>query len=189
MSRGLGSAGLAAVQAEVVTCTRAVELLFASGAVRANGATVPLVINGNTYAGLGLLGGISQIEEVADLQSAGLRLTLAGIPRDVVALALAEPYQGRPATVWEVFLDGATGQVVDAVIVFRGRMDQMNVRLGEAATIEVTLEDRLTDMDRPNLRRFTDEDQQRTYPGDRGFEFVPATVEREIIWPARSFKE
>lgn len=188
MTRGLGPAALAAVQGEVVGCTRAVELLFAAGPVRLNGSSVPLTIGGNVFGAVGLLGGIGTIEETAELQTSGISLTLAGVPRDTVALALQEPYQGRQGTVWEVFLDAA-GTVVDAVIVFRGRMDQMNVLYGQTCTVEVTLEDKLTDMDRPNLRRYTAEDQQRNHPGDRGFEFVAATVEKDIVWPARSFRE
>jgi hypothetical protein len=188
MIRGLGTAALAAVQAEIVACTRAVELLFAGGPVRLNGSTETIVIGGNDYLGVGLLGGITTIAEEADLRNAGISLTLAGVPRDAVSLAFNEQYQGRQATVFEVFLDAA-GAVIEAIVVFRGRMDQMNIRYGEICTVEVTLEDRLTDMDRPNLRRYTDADQQREYPGDRGFEFVPATVEKEIIWPARSFTQ
>lgn len=187
MTRGLGAAALAAIQSEVVTCTRAVELLFDSGPVRLSAATVPLTINGQLFHGVGVLGGISTVEEEADLRSAGITLTLAGVPADVAAIALAEPYHDKPATVWEVIL-GPDNQLIEAVVAFRGRIDQMNILLGTTATVEVTLEDRLTDMDSPNLARYTSEDQQRDFPGDRGFDFVPATVEKEIIWPARSFR-
>lgn len=188
MTRGIGTAGLAAVQDEVVTRTTAVELLCASGPLRFNGSLETLVIAGNSFAGVGLLGGISTVSEAADLQSAGITVTLAGVPRDAVAIAMTEAYQGRAATVWEVLLDSDTGLMIEAVVIFRGRMDQMNIRLGETATVEVSLEDRLTDMDRPALRRYTREDQQRQFPGDQGFDFVPAVVERDIIWPSRSFK-
>jgi hypothetical protein len=188
MSRGLGGAATTAVQGEVVTRTSAVELLFASGAVRLNGSLAPLVIGGATFDGVGLLGGITQVSEVAEMQSAGITVSIAGVPRDVVSLAMAEPYQGRQATVWEVLLDPDTGGVIEAVVIFRGRMDQMNLRLGETAAVEVTLEDRLTDMDRPALSRYTPEDQARAYPADRGFDFVSATVEKDIVWPSRTWR-
>lgn len=188
MTRGLGATALTAANGEVVLRTSAVELLFASQTVRLNGAAEPLVIGGNTFDGVGLLGGISTVQEAGDLASSGISLTLAGVPRDLVSVTLNEQYQGRPATVYEVFLDPATYAVIEAPIIFRGRMDQMNIALGETATIELTLEDRLTDMDRPKLRRYTDEDQKRAFPTDRGFEFVASTVEKEIIWPARSFR-
>ena len=188
MTRGLGTLAATAVQAEVVTRTSAVELLSGSGPLRFNGSLDTLRIGGNDFAGVGLLGGITTVSEAADLQSAGITVTLAGVPRDAVAIAMTEPYQGRQATVWEVILDSTTGALIEAVVIFRGRMDQMNIRLGDTATVEVTLEDRLTDMDRPALRRYTREDQQRQYPGDQGFDFVPAVVERDIIWPSRTFR-
>jgi hypothetical protein len=189
MTRGLTNAAATAAQAEVVMRTVAVELLFDSGPVRVNGSPVSITIGGQEFLGLGTLGSISEIAEEAGLQSAGITLALSGIPSDAVALALAEPYQDRRGTVWEVWLDRATGQLIsDPALIFRGRMDQMNVLLGAQNVVEVTLEDRLTDMDRPNLARSTDEDQQRDYPGDIGLQFVSATVEKEIVWPAASWR-
>lgn len=189
MTRSLSTAVRAAIQAEVVARTCAVELLFDSGPVRFNGGFADITIDGQVFPGLGALVGIGQIEESYELQSNGMSVTLSGIPRDAVALALTETYQNRQATVWEVVLDRATGQpVANPVIVFRGRMDQMNVQDGETATVEVTMEDHLTEMDLPNLARNTDEDQQRQYPGDLFFQFVPATAEKEVIWPSRSFR-
>ena len=188
MTRALTTAAANAAQGEVVMCVRAVDLDFASGHVRVNGSPVSIWIDGAEFLGVGALGAISTIEETADLQSSGISLQLAGIPRDAVSLAVTEDYQGRAATVWEVLLDRDTQAVIaDPVVVFKGRMDQLTVELGSTATVEVTVEDRATDMDRANLARYTDEDQQRAYSGDRGFEFVAETVEKEIVWPARSF--
>lgn len=189
MTRNLTPAAAAAVQAEVVMRTVAVELMFDAAPVRLNGSLVPIMIGGVEFAGVGQLGSISTIEETAELQSAGIRLALTGIPRDMLALALTEPCQGRRCTVWEVWLDRETGGVIaDPSVVFRGRMDTMSARLGEAATVELTAEDRLTDMDRPNLALYTDEDQRRAHPNDGFFRFVPSTAEKEIVWPAASFR-
>jgi len=189
LTRTLTSAVRTAVQQEVVLHTCAVELLFDSGPVRMNGSSASITIDGNEYPGLGVLVGLSAIEESYELQSNGMSVSLAGIPRDAIALALTETYQNRPATVWEVLLNRTTGQVLaDPLLVFRGRMNQMNVQDGDTATVEVTLEDYITDLDLPNLSRNTDEDQQRAYPGDAFFDRVPATVQKEIVWPAKSFR-
>lgn len=185
--RTMTPAVLAAVQAEVVVRTAAVELDFPSGVVRLNGSPADIAIAGETYLGIGGLGGISASEESAELRSYGLTLQLSGIPRDAVALALAETYQGRRATVWEVlFHRDAYTVLADPVIVFRGRMDTMKVTLGATATVVVSCENRLSDWERPRLRRYTDEDQQDLHPGDRGFGFVSATADKEIVWAPRS---
>ena len=39
------------------------------------------------------------------------------------------------------------------------------------------------DLERAEVRRYTDADQQAEYPGDRFFEFVPALQEAEIRLP------
>ncbi len=188
MTRGLSPAAAAAAQGEIVARTVAVDLDFSSGVVRVNGSLASIVIAGNEYLGVGSLGGISTAEESAELQSYGMTVSLAGIPRDAIALALTQAYQGRRATVWEVLLDRNTWQpIADPTVIFRGRIDQMNVTMGQTATVEVRLENRLVDWERPRIRRYTSEDQHLAHPTDRGFEFVSDTAEREIVWPAGSF--
>jgi hypothetical protein len=188
MSRGLASAALAAVQTEVVSRTIAVALDFPSGFARYCGAPFDLVIDGATFLGVGALGGVSVVEEGIELRAYGLEVMLTGIPRDNVALALTEAYQGRRATVWEVPLDASNAPVADPAVVFRGRMDQMNVSLGETASVTVRLENRMADWERARVRRYTDEEQRRDYPTDAFFGFLSATVEKDLIWPARTFR-
>lgn len=187
MTRGLTAAALAAATADVVTRTLAVELDFPAGMVRYAGCPQDVVIGGATFAGVGALGSVSAAEESAELRAYGLTVALTGIPRDLVAVALQQAYQGRRATVWDVVLADSGQPVADPIIIFRGRMDTMEVALDETATVRVRLENRLTDWDRPRVRRYTNEDQQARHPGDRGLEFVSATSEKELIWPARTF--
>lgn len=188
MTRGLTTAVSNAVQAETVMRTCAVELDFAEGFVRLCGAPVDIVFGGVIFLGVGQLGGISNVEESTELRSYGLNLTLAGVPRDSVSLAMGSYYQGRSGTVWEVVLDPTTYQpLANPVIVFRGRIDQMIVKLGETATITLSMTNRLADWERPRLRRYTDEDQRRDFPSDDGFRFVPSTAEQEIVWPAKGY--
>ena len=187
MSRNLTPATLSAVTAEVVSRTLAVELSFPSGFVRFCGAPWDMTIAGNTFLGVGQLGSVSAAEESAELRAYGLNVTLSGIPRDSIAIALSQAYQGRPAAVWEVPLDANGQPVADPIVIFRGRMDTMDIQLGEMATVRVSLENRLADWERPRVRRYTNEDQQAAFAGDKGFEYVSATTEKELIWPARSF--
>ncbi len=188
MTRSLTTAAVNAVQAETVMRTCAVELDFATGFVRLAGSPADFSFGGNTFVGVGALGGISQVQESAELRSYGLTLTLAGVPRDSVAIAMGQHYQGRAGTVWEVVFDPSTHlPIADPILVFRGRMDQVVVKLGDPSTIALTMTNRLADWERPRLRRYTDEDQKRGFATDRGFEFVTATTDREIIWPSKGY--
>lgn len=187
MTRGLSAPQQAAVAAERVARTVAVELDFPDGFARFHGGHESITINGNAFMGVGQLGNISVAEESAELRSYGMTIKLSGVPRDSVAYALGQAYQGRRGTVYEVQLDATTWQVIGALVVFRGRMDQMDIALGQQAAVTVKLENRLADWDRPRIRRFTDDEQRRRDPNDGSFRFLSATTEKEIIWPARSF--
>lgn len=188
MSRGLTVAAQAAVSAETAVRSIAVALDFPSGVARWNSSPADIVIGGETFVGVGVLGTISAAEEGIELRSYGMSVGISGIPRDAVALALGQAYQGRAGTVWEVILDRDTWRpVADPIVIFRGRMDQMDITLGKMAEVSVKLENRLTDWERPKIVRYTDADQRKRDPNDGSFRFLPATTEKEIIWPARSF--
>ncbi|WP_307139895.1 hypothetical protein [Pseudoroseomonas cervicalis] len=161
---------------------------FPSAPVRVNGSPATIFIGGHEYLGVGALGSISMAEEGVELQAYGMTLQLSAIPRDAAIASLAEAYQGREAIVWEVLFDAAWKVIADPITIFRGRMDQMNLALGSTGKVEVKLESRLRDWERPRLRRYTSEDQRREHPADLGFEFVSKTTEKELIWPAKSFR-
>ena len=187
MTRGLSALQQAAASDEQVARTVAVELDFPDGLARFHGGHESIEINGETFLGVGQLGSISVAEESAELRSYGMVVKLAGVPADNIAYALGQSYQGRRGSIWEVQLDPITWQVLGTLLVFRGRMDQMDIAMGQQAVVTVKLENRLADWDRARIRRFTDDEQRRRDPNDGSFRFLPATTEKEIIWPARGF--
>lgn len=192
MPRNLTIAAAAAVTGEQVARAMAVKLDFASGVVLLATTTWDLEIDGDTFVGVGVLGSIAAVEETADLASTQLVLGLSGIPADTIAIALGEAYQNRPATVWDVPLDLTTMQpVADPIILFRGRMDVMTVkRDAGGASVELRLTNRLVDWERPRRILFSDEEQQRSYPGDLSFRYAASLAERNVIWPsAEAFKK
>ena len=185
MSRDLTSDALAAVTAETVMRTVCVELDYDSGTVRLAGSQFDIAIGGNTFLGVGALGAIAEAEEGSELQSYSMALSLSGIPRDSVATALTEPYQGRAATVWEVPLNPATMQPIDdPIVIFKGRMDTMAIEMDAAsATVTISVTNRLADWERQRLHLFSDEEQQRLNPGDLGLQYAASIVNMQIIWP------
>lgn len=184
MSRGMTTAAILAVTAEAAFRTVAVELLFDGGPVRLTGSPLNVRIDDSDFLGVGAMGKISTAEEASDLQSYSMTLVLSGIPRDSIALALTEPYQGRSATVWDVPMTADFVPVLDPVIIFRGRMDQMQIDLGDSASVTVTLLNRLADWERARVLRYSDVEQQRAFAGDLGMQFAAAMETKEISWPA-----
>lgn len=137
---------------------------------------------GIPWLGLGNMGSIDAIQEGGELQMYGCTLTLSGIPSEYINLAFGHDYQGRPATIWLAPLTSDYQIISDPAIAFLGRMDVMNVEIGETATITVSIESKLVDWERPRVRRYNHEDQITRFPNDRGLEFVQQMVERELIW-------
>ena len=75
--------------------------------------------------------------------------------------------------------------IADPVEIFKGRVNQINIEAGETATISLTVESRLVDWERRRVRRYNNADQQVAFSGDKGFEFVPRMVEKELILGGR----
>lgn len=159
-----------------------IDLDFASGHVYLCNAPYNFTFAGNVYLGAARCGAIEDLPESSDLSMSGIRLTLTGVDPAYVSLALAEPFQGRPCTVSIAALDSNYQILPDPVVPFKGRLDMMDIDMGETATITVTVESRLTDWNRPAIRRYNHEDQTALFPTDKFFEYIPQMVEKPLLW-------
>lgn len=175
---------LTASESEVIRPVIMADLDFSSGHQRLHTGSGNLSYGGNTFSGIGGLGKISSFEENATAQATNIELTLSGVDPDNLSIALGEHYQGRSVIVYIGLLDSGHQLINDPVILWQGRMDNMNIVLGKTATISVTAQNVLADWNRPRVRRYNNDDQQAVYPGDKGFEFVEKSVNKEILWGA-----
>jgi len=145
--------------------------------------------NPHTFTGSGTMGTISAIQENAgDVRAAGVQLSLSGIPSDMLALTLTdtEPVQGRPCTIWIAFFDPNWVLIADAVKLNGYQMDYSTIdEGGDTCKITVFAESILADLERPRVRRYTHEDQQALYPGDRGLEYVAGIQNKEFTWNSK----
>lgn len=161
-----------------------VEMDYPSGFLRLNTSGVPLNWNGYEWLGAGKLGSVEPIAEGSTLEARGLQFTITGLESANISIAVGQQYQGRACNVWLAPLDENYAVIPDPVLIFSGRLDVMDVEIGETATISVTAESRLADWDRPRVRRYNAEDQKLTDVTDLGLDFVPAMVEKELLWGA-----
>lgn len=181
MTRALDGGTVAAVTGGHVPYLFFVQLDF-SQPLRVCSAGYDIDWNGFTWLGLGALGNIEPIQEQASLEATGVRLTLSGVPSDLVAVSLAEQYQGRSCQIWFAPLREDLQLVVQPIRLFSGRMDTMATEVGETATITLSAESRMVAWDRAKVRRYNHEDQISRYPGDLGFIYVSQMVERNLSW-------
>lgn len=183
MSRDLTSTISNAIDDDVVYPYFAVELLFdGDNAIRMWTGVGTLDIGGNDFTGVGTLLNISAIEETAEMAVKGATITLSGVSSEALSLALSEPYQGRVCNIYF----GVNGELNPSQV-FSGYMDQMNISDGaETCDIELTVENRLIDLERARVARFTSGYQKSVYPNDKGLDFVEDLQDKDIVWGRKS---
>ncbi len=187
MARSITTAFNNAVTSQVVRPLLACELEFSTGTLRFWNGYGDLVMtaggSSNTFTGLGDLMNVSAISESDQVEAVGAQLSLTGIKSSLISAALSANYTNRNASIFLGLFDTNKAVIADVYTLFKGKMDIMKIDEGpETATIVLNLENRLIVLDRAKERRYTHEDQQLSFAGDLGFEFVPDLQDKEIIW-------
>jgi len=165
-----------------------------------------LTVDGKTYIGTGSFMHISEVTETADIRAAGASVTLTGLSSDILALALSQPYQGRLCYIKFGILDAnndvllkqdsfplllensamidiSTGDPNALATLFTGYMDQMTIEeSADTCTIQMTIESKLIDLERPRIFRYTSENQKARYANDLAFDFIPDLQDQPLSW-------
>jgi hypothetical protein len=67
--------------------------------------------------------------------------------------------------------------------IFAGYMDQMNIEEGaDSSTIQLSIENKLIDLERPRTSRFTSAYQKSLFSNDLGLDFVEDLQTKELYW-------
>jgi hypothetical protein len=157
---------------------------FANGTLRLWSGIGTKSWNGQSWIGAGNLLGISEISETAEVRAVAFTCSLSGNVGPLIAIALAEARVGKPGKVWLGTLDASGAVTADPYLAFEGRLDVPHIEDAGAGgcTISMRYESHLADLQRARERRWTHEDQQIDYPGDRGFEYVESLVDQVLVW-------
>jgi len=205
MSRDLSPATVESINAPLVKPFFAIELMFDNNLIRMWTGVGTLVLpDGTSWVGTGTMLDVSAIEETAEMSARGATLKLSSVAPELLALALAEPYQGRVANIYfgtfgiSPYLTQQNGayillqdggkilaQIGDTGFnqLFSGYMDQMNIDDGaETSSIELKIENRLVDLERARVARYTNQFQKSLYPTDEGLSFVEGLQDRKVPW-------
>ena len=142
-----------------------------------------ITYDNDTYTGVGDLLSISEIVESADISAAGINVSITGIKSEFLAIAKNHQYQGRPLSVALGAFNNTGSLISNPVVMFSGFMDTMIISENDkTSTIKISVENKLIAFERSKVRRYTAEDQKIDHPTDKGFEYVTAIVEKEILW-------
>ena len=165
------------------------------GVVRVWTGVGDVTMDGEIYSGIGNLGGISAYKETSELKATGMSFTLGGIHSSLISVALAENYQQRRVTMWIAFFDSeiSPGLLDDPMIIFRGRMDTMDIKRGpETSVVQINAESIFMALERAPMKRYLPEDHNifglapSSLGGftvyDKGFDYMPTIQDKQVYW-------
>ncbi|MCC4288527.1 hypothetical protein [Vreelandella aquamarina] len=169
---------------ETVTLAYAADLDFKDGRVRAHTGTGELIIEGQTYIGVGTLGNVSEVSEAPGADAPqSVRLTLSGWDNDVAKGTLEDRCRGREGRLMLVAFRDDGSYLAD--ILFAGVMDAADMSYagnqGDNA-ISVKITDELAAVYRRGAVVWSDANHRARYPGDRFFYAVAQMASRAIYW-------
>jgi len=153
------------------------ELSFRSGTERYWTGIGPIVWDGATWNGVGTMGAASPMESSEDFRSNGITLQLVGLPSEAFTdfdSLQASDYKGRRARLVTAIMTPDFRTVVHAIPRFYciDTLDyEVDPDLGAVISVAIEVETRRAS--RARVRRYTPQDQEAEFPGDKAFEFVP----------------
>jgi hypothetical protein len=184
MSRELTSAAQAQASAQYHTLILLGKLEF-DDPVYVHTGIGHITFDGNTYIGVGNFAGVDEARESAKLGPLALDLTLAAPDPSMLAESLDSGNYGDPVTIYAAYRLDDGSIVDDPWVVWSGWFEFASIVVGNNNAITVTVQHDLSVLEEVGGARFTDEDQQRRYTGDRGFEFVHLPAGQRLQWGGR----
>jgi len=188
MSRSIGSAFGTQLTSGSLRPFYAIKMNFTSGTLLLATTYANLVIGGNTYLGSGNILSVAPIIETSDTRATGLEIVLNGLDTSILSAGLTEDTQGMVVEVYFGVLtttDNADVIVDTPYQIFSGFIDSMVLQEnGETSNLKFMIENKLITLEIPTDRRYTDQDQQNLFPGDKGCNFVTSLQDKSVAWGA-----
>lgn len=182
MSRDRTLAQVAADTAPHSGAAALLELLFDAGTLRLCLGPWDITVGADVYTAVGTVASVEAHGEAVD-GTEGLQFTLSGLDGAVLALVIDEPYKGRLVRLLEQRFDADHVAVGAASVEYIGRMVAMTSSEDVASrTWSVVVQTEQYDAEgrRPVGLRFSDAEQRRRFPDDKGAEYVTALTDRTL---------
>ncbi len=188
MARSIGSSFYSQLSSGSVRPFYAIKMNFNSGTLLLATTYTDLIIGGNTYIGTGNIMQISNVLESGDIKATGITITLNGLDSSILSAGLTEDTAGMVCEVYFGVL--TTTNNADAIVdtpyqIFSGFIDSMVLEeTDENSALIFTVESKMIVLERPIDRRYTDQDQQELFSGDKGCSFVAGMQDKNVAWGA-----
>lgn len=173
-----------AMFASHVNLLMAVEIIFDSGITRVHSGSGVIVIEGNSYIGVGILGQIGDVKEQNSTSATQLSLTLAGLESSLLSTFLNENCVGKKVSCFVGVLNDDFA-LIDYDVVFRGKIRDTAVLAGQNGAINLTVSNVFEEWAHGKSWRYTDDSQKKRNNGDRIFRYVVQMSDRSIYWGSK----
>lgn len=141
-----------------------------------------ITFDGNDYLGVGQLGSVSEARESEVLGPTPMQLQLSGVDSTLISEALTSGRYGDAITVYIGYRQD-DGTLVEAPwVAWKGTFEYATLNVGDENSITVTCQHDLAILEESDGSRYTDEDQQRRFTGDTGFEYVARIATQKLVW-------
>lgn len=158
------------------------ELNFASGVLRFCLGPNNIAVGADTYLTQGDLLTIEDQTESAD-GTEGMTFTLGGLNAGIFNIMANEPYKGKLVRLLELRYDTDQQPVDPPTVEWIGVITQMDSGEDPESrhrVITLQAEHWEADADRPTNLRFSDAEQRRRYPDDKGAEYATSMTDRVL---------
>jgi hypothetical protein len=178
---------------EIIRRARLVELDFTFGTRRLwEGHGTIVTQDGTEWYGAGELGSIGDIESQSGTAATQVTLTLSGIQPKLIAAAKDQStYYERDATIYCQHFDENWNPLDRSWSTYQGSMYSLDIATNrdetrDDRTINLILEGLWTKRGFSNFAYYSDREQKRFSPDDRGAEFISQMQAHTITWPTTS---
>lgn len=159
-----------------------VEIDFEDAPFRANTSDRNITVDDVLYYGVSTLGKIGDYTTTSGVRASAVKLTLSGIPGDMLAYILAQNTRNKNVKISVALADEANQLITPLIIWFNGGIDSMTMDIGKQAGAAMSASSRLLNWARSVNSRYTNEDQQFRYPGDKGLQFIANVPQLKLRW-------
>jgi hypothetical protein len=186
MARSIGSSFSTQLSSSQLRPFYAIKIQFPTGTLRLATTYADLSINSETYLATANILSISEVTETSDTKAQGVQINLNGLDSSILSAGLTDDSTGSTVDIFFGVL--TTSSNADAIVdtpykVFEGFVDAMVLdENGTSSVLNISVENKLIMLERPTDRRYTKEDQENLFPGDKGLDYVVSLQDKSIAW-------
>jgi hypothetical protein len=163
------------------------EFLFKSSTERVWPGVYPITAGGHSWRGAGVVLSADGLGARADMAAVTTTINISGVDSNLVTIAKnsASEAKNYPANIYLQFFDVNWQTLDDPVLVKSVIMDVVTyAAVGvDKRNITVSAEDVFVARNYAPYAYYTDRDQNKRFPGDRGLELIGSLVYKVVTWP------